>query len=200
MMVPIHVLTPLLAGFYSVEIRCNGDEIDGSPFSMWAKAGKPVANKSRIRSINGLEFEGSKTTKVRAGDVYIDVDAADKFGNETRRRGCHLLKVYCINLTDDLDSTAKASLFWESMSLKTTLQIQNGFNLMWKERMIEYAKGLIAYLCFMTDDVDENFLCANVSRSGIQGMATFKEGHASMQVIKNISVNIKKLTKMGKTP
>ena len=28
---------PLLAGFYSVEIRC-GDEIDGSPFSMWAKA------------------------------------------------------------------------------------------------------------------------------------------------------------------
>ena len=54
---------PLLAGFYSVEIRCNGDEIDGSPFSMWAKAGKPVANKSRIRSINGLEFEGSKTTK-----------------------------------------------------------------------------------------------------------------------------------------
>ena len=28
---------PLLAGFYSVEIRCNGDEIDGSPFSMWAK-------------------------------------------------------------------------------------------------------------------------------------------------------------------
>ena len=150
---------PLLAGFYSVEIRCNGDEIDGSPFSMWAKAGKPVANKSRIRSINGLEFEGSKTTKVRAGEhVYIDVDAADKFGNERHEdEDADLLKVYCINLTDDLDSTAKASLFWESMTLKTTLQIQNSFNLMWKERMIEYAKGLIAYLCFMTDDVDENF-------------------------------------------
>ena len=35
------------------------------------------------------------------------------------------------------------------------------------------------------------FCIDNVSRSGIQGTATFKEGHASMQVIKNISVNIK---------
>ena len=178
---------PLLAGFYSVEIRCNGDEIDGSPFSMWAKAGKPVANKSKIRSINGLECEDSKTTKVRAGEkVYIDVDAADKFGNARHEdEDAALLKVYCINLTDDLDSTAKDALFWESMTLKTTLQIQNSFNLMWKERMIEYAKGIVAYLCFMTDDVDENFLCIeNVSRSGIEGMATFKEGHASMQAMK----------------
>ena len=84
---------PLLAGFYSIEVRCNGDEIEGSPYSMWAKAGAPVASRSKMRNANGLEIEQNQTIKVRAGEeFYVDVDISDKFrsGKEAALLACVL--------------------------------------------------------------------------------------------------------------
>ena len=117
---------PLLAGFYSIEVRCNGDEIEGSPYSMWAKAGAPVASRSKMRNANGLEIEQNQTIKVRAGEeFYVDVDISDKFGNPRHEdEDADRLQVRCINFTSSPDSTGKDILFWESVNMKTTIQIQ----------------------------------------------------------------------------
>ncbi len=178
---------PLLAGFYSIEVRCNGDEIEGSPYSMWAKAGAPVASRSKMRNANGLEIEQNQTIKVRAGEeFYVDVDISDKFGNPRHEdEDADRLQVRCINFTSSPDSTGKDILFWESVNMKTTIQIQEKFNEMWRKRMFEYAVNFTKNLYFEKDAVDDIFLNIHgLSSQRVSGMTTYKEGLSSTAAIK----------------
>ena len=169
----------MLAGFYSIEIRCNGDEVEASPFSMWAKAGTPVASRSKLRNVNGLELEKEQTIKVRAGeDFYVDVDIADKFGNPRHEdEDADLLQVRCINFTSSLDSTGKDILFWESVNRKTAKQTQEKFNEMWRKRMFKYAKEFAKKMTFQKDGLDATFLSLyGLANKRVPGMITYNEG------------------------
>ena len=179
--------SPLLAGYYSIEIRCNGGTVSGSPYAMWSKAGKPVPLRSTIKTINGVlvEPENSSCTIVAGEDLFVDISLFDRFGNERHEDAdAEHLSIIAISLASDPDSTNKDTTFWEGISSKSLEQIQKKFNEMWVSRVGEMASGCLDHVNIVNDPMGRciSMMIAN-GRGFPPGVASFNEGLSSKKAL-----------------
>ena len=183
----------LLAGCYLVEVRCNGESIVGSPFTMWAKAGTPVPARSGVKAVNGAPLTvQQRVVHVTAGKaVYLDVALFDRFGNERHDDAdVARLTVHALSLTSNPDSEddTEDAMFWEGISYKTVAQIQTKYNLLWKTHMSGMAVDCLSAACVVEDEVTGDKTVSVVAGQGLatpHGLISYLEGEASFGAMRS---------------